>query len=766
MIDRFSKSSKTMRHAVVAQFPSFYNDEGAGLVAFTEKYFQHLETDVLAEGRTLQETGDIDTAAEKYLINFNNKYTFGSGRSIRNLPSVITGDIRFIIKHIKDIYRSKGTDRGVRLFFRVAFNDDPEIFTPGTQLFRASDSTFRRPDIIEITTGAGLTKDQINAYRGQRIVGSVSGARASVNDVFIKRVGSKQYTYMSLNNITGSFTTKDKITLPSPTQSDIAVAPEVTGPVNDATIVEGSLGIPAGTTFTSMDGRELKVAATEFEFVAGTFELRPVDGSKYSNDASVVITRAPLEDDAIQRGVFKVTVDGLDGLRNVNGSIVQPYLSQTINSTTMFGVPLVLTDAMSTDLSTESRLFGSIQNVLAIDVPQLYTKTPFVRIEDIAFSSTQGGTISITNTEVTGSGTAFAGLMLSTMTPTGTANVSFRDTTVYGTGANFTQFSPDDVIRIEDTTGAGRYLTIKTIVDDNELEVMEAPDFVSHGAAFGPSHKNYIKIADSAGNEVIRVVNNAVSDTSLFLDDEIITTDGLLATSGLTYKIGQSSKHSFDRYGPIVGQDAVFKTILSAGEGSVKKIGILNAGFGYEQAENVSMVSEDLTPQISFTNTDGRGAAAFISLTSGQVSSVTITNAGSGYTTAPVVAVDGGTGTGAKLEAVVSNGTIASINITNPGSGYNPRSIIIVRPNKGGQSILEGRATRVGSETSTGLRIQDSDFWQEYSYQIQSSIDGSEYEDVVDGLMHMAGRKLFTKPSIRDTQARKAVVVDDSVSTS
>lgn len=765
MIDRFSKSSKTMRHAVVAQFPSFYNDEGAGLVAFTEKYFQHLENDVLSEGRTLQETGDIDTAAEKYLINFNNKYTFGTGRSIRNLPSVITGDARFIIKHIKDIYRSKGTDRGVRLFFRVAFNDDPEIFTPGTRLLRASDSTFRRPDIIEITSGADLTKAQINAYRGQRIIGSVSGARASVNDIFIKRVGGKQFTYMSLNNITGSFIVRDKITSLDPTQSDVAVAPEVTGPVSDITIVEGSLGIPEGTVFTSIDGRELKVAATEFEFVAGTFSLKPVDGTKYSNQSSVVVTRAPLEDDAIERGKFNVVVDGLDGQRNVNGSIVQPYLSQTINSTTMFGVPLVLTDAMSTDLSTEERLYGNITNVLSSIVPQLYTKTPFVRIEDIAFSSTQGGTIAITDTEVTGSGTAFAGLMLSTMTPTGTANVNFKDTTVYGTGANFTQFSPDDVIRIEDTTGAGRYLTIKTIVDDNELVVMEAPDFVSHGAAFGPSHKNYIKISDSAGNEVVRVVNNAVSDTSLFLDDEIITTDGLLATTGLTYKIGQSSKHSFDQYGPLVGQDATFKTILTAGEGSVKEVGILNAGFGYEANENVQMISEDLTPQISFTNTDGRGAAAFVTLKNGQVTAVTITNAGSGYTTPPVVAIDGGTGTGATLDAVVSNGTIASINITSAGSGYNIRENITVRPIKAGQSILEGRVTSIGSETSTGLRIQDSDFWQEYSYEIQSSIDGSEYEEVVDGLMHMAGRKMFTKPSIRDTQVRKAVVVNEGVTT-
>ncbi len=55
----------------------------------------------------------------------------------------------------------------------------------------------------------------------------------------------------------------------------------------------------------------------------------------------------------------------------------------------------------------------------------------------------------------------------------------------------------------------------------------------------------------------------------------------------------------------------------------------------------------------------------------GGVSSVTITNGGSGYTTAPTVTFSAPTsGTTATGYAVISNGAVTQIVITNPGSGY------------------------------------------------------------------------------------------------
>lgn len=50
---------------------------------------------------------------------------------------------------------------------------------------------------------------------------------------------------------------------------------------------------------------------------------------------------------------------------------------------------------------------------------------------------------------------------------------------------------------------------------------------------------------------------------------------------------------------------------------------------------------------------------------------VTITNSGSGYTSAPTVVAYGGSGSGATFLATVSNGFLTNITVTNAGSGYN-----------------------------------------------------------------------------------------------
>lgn len=66
----------------------------------------------------------------------------------------------------------------------------------------------------------------------------------------------------------------------------------------------------------------------------------------------------------------------------------------------------------------------------------------------------------------------------------------------------------------------------------------------------------------------------------------------------------------------------------------------------------------------------GTGATATASINEGAVNDVSITNAGSGYTSAPNVSFSGGAGSGAQATAAVSNGQVSSITITNGGSGY------------------------------------------------------------------------------------------------
>lgn len=54
----------------------------------------------------------------------------------------------------------------------------------------------------------------------------------------------------------------------------------------------------------------------------------------------------------------------------------------------------------------------------------------------------------------------------------------------------------------------------------------------------------------------------------------------------------------------------------------------------------------------------------------GSISAINVTNGGTGYTSAPTVALTGGGGSGATATAIVDSGTVIGVTITNPGSGY------------------------------------------------------------------------------------------------
>jgi hypothetical protein len=90
--------------------------------------------------------------------------------------------------------------------------------------------------------------------------------------------------------------------------------------------------------------------------------------------------------------------------------------------------------------------------------------------------------------------------------------------------------------------------------------------------------------------------------------------------------------------------------------GKIKKLKNNNFGFGYSH-------DYTLKPEINFP-------INLQLLNTSILSSIKVTNPGSGYTVAPAVVITGGGGTGAAAEAVIKNGRISTIEIKNAGDGY------------------------------------------------------------------------------------------------
>lgn len=96
----------------------------------------------------------------------------------------------------------------------------------------------------------------------------------------------------------------------------------------------------------------------------------------------------------------------------------------------------------------------------------------------------------------------------------------------------------------------------------------------------------------------------------------------------------------------------------TASGGTVTSINLTNGGTGYI-----------ITPTVVFTG-PGTGATAVASIGAGSVTAVNVTNGGSGLIGTPLLTIVGGGGTGATAVANVSGGSIVSATVTNAGSGY------------------------------------------------------------------------------------------------
>jgi hypothetical protein len=125
-----------------------------------------------------------------------------------------------------------------------------------------------------------------------------------------------------------------------------------------------------------------------------------------------------------------------------------------------------------------------------------------------------------------------------------------------------------------------------------------------------------------------------------------------------------------------------------ANSDGVQKITVTNQGSGYAQPATVS-----------FTDPGGKGtgAAGTVITSNTQVTSVLMTNFGSGYDSNTQVTISGGGGVNATGKPIIQNGALTGVTIGNMGSGY--LSVDIGGAGKGATAVPVVTPATVGSTT-------------------------------------------------------------------
>lgn len=679
---------------VQAQFPSFYQEEGPNFVLFMKAYYEWMQEsgNPVYEARNLFDYRDIDNTLEEFLEFFQKKYLYG-------IPFNVIANKRFLLKHILDVYRSKGTIQCYRLLFKLLYNEDIEIYLPGRDVLRFSDGTWVVPMYIEVTD-----TENLNDYVGKTVIGSSSGTIAVVENIIRENIHTDIVNILYLSNVLpkgGDFKIGEKIITSDEVGDGDAItrAPTIIGSLSDIEVTSGGQGFSIGDTVKiaqkSMTNNNvitsygieglMRVTGLSRGQGALNFDIRN-PGFGYLISAETWVYANPSDLTGSGAAFDLGTLSSTQPI-TYNTDIIGNYSNVTLDAVS-FGIGNTTANLASTiqsALTFQTGLFGSILSLTNIRTGNGYQTAANVFVRSVQTSSK-----------------IFAG------------NVAYNtgSNTVTGTGTLFqTVFEPDDVIGLVQSgnTAAGiEYQVIKTVTSNTSITL------------YGPPSVNSIAGSKYVVAPTILPSNYAIYEPIMFRSD-----------------------------GTINGENEQIFALINKGNNVVNGLSIVNSGKGYVDGEDVrlylySAISNNIVITnggTGYSNNDGLvfaggepGAAAtgFVTTNNtGGIVSTTIPYAGSGYTSVPEIRVKSNTGVGAVLSGSLTE--------------FNTASFITGRVKKAGIGRGKGYFSTTKGFFNSDKYIHDSYYYQDYSYEIRASQTLNKYKDILYNTFHSAGSELFGK---------------------
>ena len=194
-------------------------------------------------------------------------------------------DPRLLVKHIKDLYASKGTPRAYGLLFRLLFNENITVELPGQYMFRPSDNGWKIPKYIEVTDDPYL-----QLAVGKSITNTDHSASAIVENIFRIILNSRPINIVYLSHLFGRFKRGDRLECDVIPQWS-AQSPIIIGSLTAITVQGSDGGFTTGQVLdvvgSGISGKA-RVAATVDENGQVQFELTD-GGFGYNYDAEVTI---------------------------------------------------------------------------------------------------------------------------------------------------------------------------------------------------------------------------------------------------------------------------------------------------------------------------------------------------------------------------------------------------------------------------------------------------------------------------------------------
>ena len=710
---------KLISFHIERQFPAIYREDGQELVQFVKEYYKFLETNTsqsLYNGRRIYEYRDIDTTLERMLLFFKNKY----------LADLIFDDttIRIIVKNILGLYRRKGTKDGLTLFFQLFYNETIKVYNPSRDMLRPSDSEWKKGRYLQMFPNDGIFTSTRNSLQytyqdiiGKTIIGEASEAKAVVDKINLIILNNSIVPIVFINDITGNF-------------------------IGLEGIVSVINGIPV--RFGTIDG-SLSSIAIDNNF-RGTL----------NNNIGDIVTFKSVSDSIGGRGLVTnvtteftgvVSYEVADGGWGYSVNSTKLLVSNQVifmdNSALNFTIleKLVDTNGNTGVVIGQSDLLVAVKADAGKEFSDSYVISTVDRTPNVTLNSLSGSTaIRVVAKNDTSPGNLYPDTLNASDVKVGELKNTETVSLIFDVIGDFTSVplnsSDYNTVppAVKAMTGTASPVTLSTPLNTAfdlssvDLGTIVRFDNIDPGAdyendVYSVAYDTRVTLFERKPQEI--TLQNIPA--TLNIGDEV-TQDGVggkvIAIQDTTITIVPYSYYGFNSTDPIV--------------------------FG---GENWPIVA--LSTKFNSINFAGYNATidSITNFGIGRIVNVDIIDSGYGYLHNEIVDVIDSAG------RTAAKGTISARSQGSTGGYWASLD-----------SHLNGYSNKNGllEYFDSGKRIQDSEYYQEYSYEVQSKLGIEQYEENLKEITHVAGTKLFGRFNLEDNIESKAdldqaVIVFDGV---
>jgi len=697
---------KNIAFNIAQQFPAYYREHGAELVDMVEQYYKFVETEPnmgVYNTRRMFEYRDIGSTLSEMIIYF--KKTF-----MADLPHIDDDvTVKFVIRNIMDLYRRKGTEAGLVLFFRMFYKEDIQVRYPAKYMLKPSDSIWKTgvylqmyPNNDEFYSTSGVAY-QYKDVLSRNIYGSISKAKAIVDkinfvylngtltpiiyladvkgkfqkyDDIVSRINGEDISFGRLNGSADSLeidlnwggTTGNNIgdifdIESSYGKGGIAIVTELqsefTGTIK-YNITDGGFGYTIPGTKLLVSNQVIVLPNEDFKFV----ELEVLQDTA-GNQGSVI------GQNSIAVGIKMEPGDSFDISRDIS-TVDRGAANFTL---TAYDLNLDTGEIFAVSIKNDSSpgpLYANTGNIIDVKIEELENTESVTLITDIIGNFLNVPLNSSNFNTVPPAIIPMSGLTSPVVLATALEDAFDLTPFDIGTIKSFENINP----------GADYSNDTFSLVVDEQMVAFERFDQVILVADYSASF--------SVGDTIYQALTNTTGKIKA-IDNNL----GALYVSPYSYygfKTGVSD--SFTHKGNSYDVLAVERNY------STKRFG-----------ENAVVTNETLFSQ-------------------GRISGAIISNSGFGYVNGETITLVGLDGVHAARATIGAS----SQGITSGFWGSQSSHIngYWTNPDNNEFEYYDGQ-----------MKIQDSDYYQEYSYEIRSTVDPKKYIKVVKDTMHLAGSKLF-----------------------